>query len=295
MAWAPSMSCIAREDGLPCHCGTITNRAIPSSSLTATRTRNGQRHGARRCLRPFAVDGRDLRRVRSRRARRSRPCAGAAPALSAARRASTSVSSPMSSRLLNCASRLDAASSCLPAASASWRRTLSSKRPSSLVGSSTSIDLTASCTLICASAVLARASSSLRLLFSCSSFCFMPLRPSLSLSTTSVCDSMVGSTAFASRSELIWRCSAILARLSNLSASAVLPRRAAGRPSCWRREPCCPTRWLPGGLPRGRARAGAGCRSSRRSPTRRRRCCSCSRGRAGRASSGGPRRSRASS
>ena len=22
IAWAPSMSCIAREEGLPCHCGT---------------------------------------------------------------------------------------------------------------------------------------------------------------------------------------------------------------------------------------------------------------------------------
>ena len=41
-------------------------------------------------------------------------CAGVAPDLSSARRASTSVSSPMSSSELNCASRLDAASSCLP-------------------------------------------------------------------------------------------------------------------------------------------------------------------------------------
>ena len=47
----------------------------------------------------------------------------------------------------------------------------------------------------------------------------------MSFSTTSVCASIVGSTAWAARSSLIWRCSAILARLSNLSASAVLPPR----------------------------------------------------------------------
>src|SRR6185437_4150213 len=159
-------------------------------------------------------------------------CSGAAvtaeaapPDFSAASRASTSVSCPMSSRLSNCASSEDAASSCLPWARASCRRTFSSKRPISLVGSRTSIDLTASATLFCASAVLARASSSLRLTFSCSSLVFMPLRPTLSFSTTSVWVAIVGSAAFASFSELIWRWRAIFARLSNLSASAVLPAR----------------------------------------------------------------------
>ncbi len=38
IACAPSMSCIARDDGDPCHCGTITNRAMCSSSLTVPLT-----------------------------------------------------------------------------------------------------------------------------------------------------------------------------------------------------------------------------------------------------------------
>ena len=75
----------------------------------------------------------------------------------------------------------------------------------------------------CAWALFARAISSDRLLLSCSSFSFMPLRPDLSLSTTSVWEAICGSAVFASFSDAIWRCRATLARLSNLSAFAVSP------------------------------------------------------------------------
>ena len=83
--------------------------------------------------------------------------------------------------------------------------------------------LRASCTWDWAAAVLDRATSSLRLLVSSLSLPFIWSRPCLSLSTTSVCEAMLGSAALASFSEAIWRCRATLARLSNFSASATSP------------------------------------------------------------------------
>lgn len=122
-------------------------------------------------------------------------------AFSAASRASTSALSPRLSSCSNWASRDEAASSCLPSAFASSRRTLSSNRLSSLVGSSTSMLLTESIIRFCASADLARATSSSRLAFSSDSLVFIWSRPDFSRSTTSVCEAMVGSAARASFSE----------------------------------------------------------------------------------------------
>ena len=108
------------------------------------------------------------------------PAVGAPP-LSAARRASTSTSSMPSSRLANCASSDEAATSSIPRAWASWRRIFSSYRDISLVGSVIETLFTASWTCVCASASLARATSSSRFCTSSSRLARIALRPSLSL------------------------------------------------------------------------------------------------------------------
>jgi hypothetical protein len=51
----------------------------------------------------------------------------------------------------------------------------------------------------------------------------IPLRPSLSFSTRTVCVAICSSKTFVCSSNEIWRLRAILARLSNRSASAALP------------------------------------------------------------------------
>lgn len=61
--------------------------------------------------------------------------------------------------------------------------------------------LTESIIRFCASADLARATSSSRLAFSSDSLVFIWSRPDFSRSTTSVCEAMVGSAARASFSE----------------------------------------------------------------------------------------------
>ena len=96
---------------------------------------------------------------------------------------------------------------------------MSSKRPSSLVGSSTSIDLTASWTLACASDILARATSWSRLVCSSPSLAFIAISPVLSFSTVSFWEAIIGAACLASVSKPICFDKAILASLSNLSAS----------------------------------------------------------------------------
>ena len=86
-----------------------------------------------------------------------------------------------------------------------------------------SIALTASWTVACASAVFARATSWSRLVCSSPSLVFICTRPVLSFSTVSPCEAIIGAASLASFSNPICLPSAILARLSNLSASPGWP------------------------------------------------------------------------
>ena len=147
----------------------------------------------------------------------------APPDFRAASRASTSAAAASVSSSSNCASRDDAAISACPATRASSRRTFSSKRDTSVVGSRTLIEEIASWTCDCACADFARATSSSRLPRSCSSFSFICARPVLSFSTTSFWEVIIGSAARASFSKAICLDSATFARLSNRSASEALP------------------------------------------------------------------------
>ncbi|OLT48071.1 hypothetical protein BJF88_03685 [Cellulosimicrobium sp. CUA-896] len=118
---------------------------------------------------------------------------------------------------------LDAATSAWPMAIASSRRTFSSKRESSLVGSSTLMELSAPCTVCWACALFCRATRESRRDRSSPSLPFIAARPDLSFSTVSRWDAMSGSAWRTSCSALIWRPSATLARASNLSALSASP------------------------------------------------------------------------
>ncbi len=111
----------------------------------------------------------------------------------------------------------------MPRAWASSWRTFSSKRETSEVGSITLTLFMVSVTCRWALAIFDRAMSSSFFWISSSRLARIPLRPSLSLSTRTVWVAICSSKVLTCSSSEIWRLSAILARLSNLSASAALP------------------------------------------------------------------------
>ena len=108
----------------------------------------------------------------------------------------------------------------MPRASASSRRTFSSMRAMSLVGSVTLMLAKDSWTCFWAAAILARATSSSRFWTSSSRLARRPLSADLSLSVNIVCEATLSVSALARFSAEIWFLRAALASSSNRAASA---------------------------------------------------------------------------